>query len=116
MEVGMKVVPDVGAPVAVGVVNIVMDKYAPTYKEWVSYGLTAIGYLSAAMGWVRGDMGDFLKNLGVSSLPQTINHIYTRVTATPAAARVAHGSRMSLHAMSGIRQTTPPEFQDVRVS
>jgi hypothetical protein len=115
---GIKLVPDVAAPAVVGVGDILMKKYAPTYEEWFCYGLTAVGYLVGGMNLVRGDMGDFLKNLGVASLPLTIDKIYSRVT-TAVPARVA-GGRMALYPVAmggmGIRQSTTPEFADVRVS
>ncbi len=114
---GIKLVPDLAAPAVVGVADILMKKYAPTYEEYFCYGLTAIGYLVGGMNLVRGDMGDFLKNLGVASLPLTIDKIYSRVTTT-VPAHVA-GGRMALSPVrnyAGIRQTTMPEFSETRLS
>jgi len=112
----IKILPDVGAPAAVGVVNIVMDKYAPTYKDWVTLGLTGVGYIVAGMNLVRGDMGDFIKNLAVASLPGTMNWAYNKVVVGGAGARVT-GQRMALRpASQAIRQTTVPEMATVRIS
>ena len=115
---GIKLLPDVGAPAVVGLGDILMKKYAPAYEEYFCYGLTAIGYIAAGMNLVKGDMGDFFKNLAVSSLPLTVDRIYTRVTSTTAS-RVS-GSRMALHPATqvrqAIRQTTVPEFSQVRVT
>jgi hypothetical protein len=113
-------VTDVLPPVVVSAADIVVTKYQPKIHEYVCYGLTAIGYLAGIMGWGRGNTNKFLLNLGMSSLPLTVRHIYDRVAGTPLpfSSQVAT-SRLAFHpapAMSGIRQTTTPEFTDVRVS
>ncbi|GAI48512.1 unnamed protein product, partial [marine sediment metagenome] len=63
----IRVVPDVGAPLTVAVVNIAGRSAFPEYHDWLVYGMTALGYVGAWMGWG----GDFVKNVGVSSLPLT---------------------------------------------
>lgn len=68
-------IPDVGAPLAVTAVNIVGRTTMPQYHDWLVYGMTAIGYVGAFMGWG----GDFVKQVGVSSLPITADKIYERL-------------------------------------
>jgi hypothetical protein len=111
----IKIVPDVVAPVVVTAADLITQKVQPTWNEWVCYGLTAVGYISAFMGLGKGETNDFLKNLGVASLPLTARHIYDRVTTPGIPARV--GNRLSYHpAMNSIRQTTVPEYGDIKVS
>lgn len=69
------IIPDVGAPLAVTAVNIIGRTSMPDYHDWLVYGMTAVGYVGAFMGWG----GDFVKQVGVSSLPITADKIYERV-------------------------------------
>ena len=71
----IRMVPDVGAPLVVAGVNIASRTAFPEYHDWVVYGMTALGYIGAWMGWG----GEFLKMVGVSSLPLTADKIYDRV-------------------------------------
>jgi len=68
-------VPDIGAPLAVAGINIASRTAFPEYHDWLIYGVTALGYIGGWMGWG----GDFLKQMGVSSLPLTADKIYERV-------------------------------------
>lgn len=82
----IRVVPDVGAPLTVAAVNIATRSVFPVQHDWFVYGMTAIGYVAAWMGWG----GDFVKNIGVSSLPLTADKIYDRVAgAAPVSKRLA---------------------------
>lgn len=83
----IKMVPDLGAPLAVAAVNIVSRQSIPDYHDYIVYAMTAAGYVGGWMGWG----GDFLKQMGVSSLPLTADKIYERVRggATSPARRVA---------------------------
>ena len=67
---------DVGAPVAVMAVNVVGRTVFPQYYDWLTYGMTAIGYGAAMLNMG----GDFVKNIGVASLPLTAEKIYDRVS------------------------------------
>ncbi len=81
----IRVVPDVGAPLTVAAVNIATRSVFPVQHDWFVYGMTAIGYIAAWMGWG----GDFVKNVGVSSLPLTADKIYDRVAgAAPVSRRL----------------------------
>jgi len=109
----IKPVDDFVAPGVVTLVNEVTLRQAPEYNEYACYGLTAIGYIAGGLGYG----GNFVKNLGVASLPLSIHHLLTRlgvekgVSRQRMAYRPAHAS-----SYSPIRQTTVPEFEDVRVS
>lgn len=111
----IKVIPDVVSPVVVAAADILTNKYKPDWNEWVCYGLTAFGYIGAFMGLGRGEMADFIKNLGISSLPLTAQHLYTKFAM---GGSVGAPSRLAFHpAMrSPIRQTTVPEYETIKVS
>ena len=81
----IRVVPDVGAPLAVAAVNIATRTAFPVQHDWFVYGMTALGYLAAWMDWG----GDFVKQVGVSSLPLTADKIYDRVAGGAGASRLA---------------------------
>ena len=79
----IRVVSDVGAPLAVAGVNIVSRTTIPEYHDWVVYGMTGLGYIAAWMGWG----GEFVKQMAVSSLPLTVDKIYERVRGGAGASR-----------------------------
>ena len=78
----VRIVPDVGAPALVFGVDQLMKETMPEYNEWVTYLETIGGYLGAWMGWG----GDFLKNVGIASLPATLNLITAKIAAPKKAA------------------------------
>ena len=84
----IRMASDVGAPLVVTAVNVAGRTIFPTYHDWLIYAMTAAGYIGAWMGWG----GDFVKNIGVSSLPLTAEKIYDRVAG---AAPVSRRLRMS---------------------
>ena len=71
----IRIASDVGAPLTVAAVNIATRSVFPVQHDWFIYGMTGLGYVAAWMGWG----GDFVKNIGVSSLPLTADKIYDRV-------------------------------------
>lgn len=71
----VRMVPDVGAPALVFGLDQLTKRAMPEYNEWITYIETVGGYLGAWMGWG----GDFLKNVGVASLPATLNLITAKV-------------------------------------
>lgn len=81
----IRVVSDVGAPLAVAAVNIASRSSIPDYHDYIVYGMTGLGYIAAWMGWG----GDFVKQMAVSSLPLTADKIYERVTGGVGASRLA---------------------------
>ena len=82
----IKIVEDVGAPLAVAGINIASRTVFPAYHDYVVYGMTLLGYGAAWMGWG----GNFVKQMGVSSLPLTVDKIYERVRGgTPVSQRLS---------------------------
>lgn len=71
----IKIVADVGAPLAVVAVDQITKQYAPTYNEYASYGMAVAGYVMGALGYG----GDFMKNLGIASLPWAVDKLATRI-------------------------------------
>lgn len=71
----IKMIPDLGAPVVVFGIDQLAKRTIPDWAEWVVYAETVAGYLGAWMGWG----GDFVKNIGVASLPMSLNQITERV-------------------------------------
>ena len=71
----IKMVPDLGAPVVVFGIDQIAKRTVPDWAEWITYGESLAGYLGGWMGWG----GDFLKNIGVASLPMSLNLITERV-------------------------------------
>ena len=99
---------DVGAPVAVMAVNVVGRTVFPAYHDWLTYGMTVVGYGAAMLGMG----GDFIKNIGVASLPLTGEKIYDRVSGslTPV------GNRLNMRKVS--RYPAPAreaEYQGVKL-
>lgn len=70
----IRMMEDVGAPLVVTAVNIVGRTTFPTYHDWVIYGMTALGYVGGWMGWG----GDFVKQMGVASLPLSADKLYEK--------------------------------------
>lgn len=97
----IRLVEDVGAPVAVTVVDMVTQSAAPQWNSWANYAMTVIGYAGAYLNMG----GDFVKNIGVASLPKSLAQLYATV-AMPAAVKIA-GYRVS--------QTQVPGFGGVKL-
>jgi hypothetical protein len=112
----IKVVPDVVAPGVVTAVDLLTLEYKPTWNEGLCYGLTALGYIVGGLNLVKGGMGDFVTNLGVSSLPLTARHIRDRVKGGAAARPVGASHYAFRSSPSPIRQTVVPEYEGVRLS
>jgi hypothetical protein len=99
----IRLVEDIGAPVAVTVVTMVANQTLPQWASWINYAMTIIGYGGAYMNMG----GDFIKNVGIASLPKSLEQVYALVT-TPAPV----ASRASVGRMS---QTQVPGFGGVRL-
>ncbi len=102
----IRVVPDVAAPLTVAAVNIGTRAIFPVQHDWFVYGMTVAGYVAAWMGWG----GDYIKNIGVSSLPLTADKIYDRFSGSPVSKRLSM-SRVSRYPAPA-RET---ELQGVRL-
>lgn len=108
----IKMVPDLGAPVAVTAVNLITRSYAPDYQEWASYIMAAGGYVGAFMGWG----GDFVKNVGISAMPGAAEKLYDRVRG----GAVVTGRRTTTFRRSAVSrypgQATESPFQGVKLT
>ena len=69
-------VNDLGAPLAVTAIDLVVESTAPDWDEWAAYGVAGLSWLATAMGWARGD---FVKNVAISSTPWAAKKLYQRV-------------------------------------
>jgi hypothetical protein len=113
-EAMIKIVEDVGAPALVVAADIATLEMAPDWNEYISYILTGVGYVTAFMDIRTG--GEFLKNVGIASLPLTARHIYNRVKGAPTSRRATAGAgRMALRPtpVSSISRSYNPEFEKV---
>jgi hypothetical protein len=77
------IVDDIGAPLAVTLVNTFARGSAKTiagmsYAEAATYLMTLGGYAAAYMGW-GGRYGNFVKNVAIASAPLTFDKLYTRI-------------------------------------
>ena len=98
----IKIVPDVVAPLAVTAVNLIARSKSAQASDWATYAMTAIGYIGAAMN--KG--GDFVKNIGVASLPLTAQKIYDRVKG------MAPVGRMAVHNVGTVSRYPAPAYND----
>jgi len=89
----IRLVPDVGAPLAVTAVDLITETTAPDWNEYAAYIMAAGGYLGAFMGWG----GDMVKNVGIASFPWAAKKIYERVRGgmTTKASRLAFRAPVS---------------------
>ena len=99
----IRMVPDIGSPVTVVAVDLLAESFFPTWAEYADYIMTAGGFLAGWMGWG----GDYIKNIGVSSLPLTARKIYERVKGAAPVARVA---RTSVNRQR-VTRSYQPEFE-----
>lgn len=103
----IRIVDDVGAPAVVTIIDLVTQASAPTWNSWANYGMTAIGYGAAFLNYG----GDFVKNIGIASLPKTLELLYAMVVSptqyAPAPAPASHFARMS--------QTQVPGFGGIKL-
>jgi len=87
---------DLGAPLTVTAIDLVGETIWPKYSSWITYGMTAVGYVAGFMN--KG--GDFVKNIGVASFPLSAKRIYDTlstptVPVTSRASSVAFRGRVS---------------------
>lgn len=94
----IKMVPDLGAPLATTAVDLITESYAPDYNEWAAYIMAVGGYVGAWMGWG----GDFVKNVGISSLPWAAKKLYDRIKGGATRSVRFHPTPVS----RGMRQTS----------
>lgn len=73
---GIRLVEDVGAPLTVVAVDLVIESTKPEWAKWATYAMAATGYACAQFGWMKGD---YIKNLGIAALPAAARNIYEQV-------------------------------------
>lgn len=106
----MNWVNDVGAPVAVTVVDIVMDQTKPQWTEYADYGMVALGY---GLNFMRKGNG-FTDNLGISALPLALKKAYARVRGAGVSTLVRTNS-LRTNSVQRIARSYEPEFRTVGV-
>ena len=102
----IKIVPDLGAPIAVVAVDLITESVAEgKWNEWAAYIFAVGGYLGGCMNWG----GDFTKNIGIASLPWAAKKVYDRVrggTTRPVSLR-----RVTRYPAPAVHK----EFQSIRL-
>ena len=115
----IRIVPDVGAPAMVVGVDLLTQEYAPEWNEWASYIMAGGAYVVAALGLVKGAGGEFVKNMGIASLPLAARNILDRVRQPATARRAsAPAARLALRTASPasrvgqpVNRAYQPEFE-----
>lgn len=69
-------IDDLGAPLTVVGIDLVVESTAPEYNEWAAYGVSGLAWLASAMGWARGQ---FVKNVAIASTPWAAKTLYNRI-------------------------------------
>ena len=80
---GIRLVEDIGAPLAVTAVDLAITATRPDWNEWASYIMAVGGYASDYFRFG----GDFAKNVGIASLPWAAKNVYTRVRGATTVSR-----------------------------
>ena len=106
----IRMVPDVGAPLAVTAIDLVTETAAPEWNEWAAYGVTGVAYGMALVG--RGP-GEFVKNMGIAAFPWAAKKLYSRVRAGMGGKPL--GSRLVMKPVNRIA-TNKPEWASTRLS
>ncbi len=66
---------DLGAPLAVTAIDIIVESTTPQWDEYAAYGVPIVTWLAA--GFNKG--GTFVKNMAIASTPLAVNRIYRQV-------------------------------------
>lgn len=106
----LKLVPDLGGPAVVTVVDLGTKAMAPKWNEWITYGMAVVGYVGGWMGWG----GDFVKNIGIASFPLAAEKLYDRFKTGAGASQ-----RLSYRPAGVSRFPAPAydtQFEGVRLS
>ena len=115
----IRLVPDVGAPAMVVGVDLLTQEYAPDWNEWASYIMAGGAYIATALGLVKGTGGEFVKNMGIASLPLAARNILDRVrqpatsrrTGAPAARLALRTSSPASRVGQPVNRAYQPEFE-----
>lgn len=103
---GIRIVPDVAAPLTVVAVDLVTEQTVPEYNEYAGYALAALGY---GMAWF-GKGGDFVKNVGIAAAPWAAKSLYERFVKGSGAAR-----RVAVRTAGRAVTTAKPQFRGTRL-
>ena len=68
----IKFIPDLGAPLTVIAVDLIVDSQAPDYAKWAT-GIMAVG---GFVGSYLNKGGDYVKNIGIAALPAFGKNLY----------------------------------------
>ena len=95
----LDLINDVVPPIAVAAINIAAQKQTGLVmgmpmQQVLNYGMTAVGYVSAAMGW-GGKYNDFLKNIGIAAAPGALIALYNKVASPVPPASIQRMQRVS---------------------
>ena len=71
----IRMVEDIGAPLAVTAIDLIVEKTKPEWNTWASYIVAVGSYVGAWMGWG----GPFVKNMGIASFPWAAKNIGRQV-------------------------------------
>ena len=111
----IKIVNDIGAPVAVVAVDMLTEKMAPQYNEYAAYGLTALGY---GMAWFNKG-GDFVKNVGIASFPLTVRNLVNRFSKTtvtrPMSLPVSRAVKFNVNNAAPRMSSSREEYADIQL-
>lgn len=86
---GINAVNDLGAPVLVTAVDLTIETVAPDYSKYATGIMAVGGYLGAYFNYG----GDFVKNVGIASLPAFAKNIYDWARAGTTAGRARGATR-----------------------
>lgn len=103
----IKMVEDVGAPVAVTAVDLITLEVAPDWNEWASYLMAVGGYVGGFLNFG----GNFVKQIGVASLPLAARSIRDRIKG--GASQRTPKERVKFRTREKVARSYQPEFEAV---
>ncbi len=107
----IKWVPDLGAPIVVAAADLLTEKYAASYRKWVTGILAVGGYVGSYMNFG----GDFVKNVGIAALPTFARNIYDMFNKTTTTSRNVSFHRTSVPVTRYPTPVLEPQFSDARL-
>jgi len=72
----IRFVEDIGAPLTVTAVDLIIETVRPDWTKWATYAMTGIGY---GLPFFTKMGGDYIKNIGIAALPAAARNIYEQV-------------------------------------
>lgn len=67
----IRIAEDVGAPVGVGIVNMLLESQKPTWSDGANIAMSLAGYI----GGYTGYGGPMLKNVGIAATPMALKAV-----------------------------------------